>query len=353
MKKYLFRSLVGAAAVAVLLALFGCDSIKPDRCKDCVEEKDMRHVTVNLGGEARIVTKVYGVTDTLERVVRNSRLYVFAQDGYQINNYDASSGQVDFYLTDGTYDFVAVCNLADLPGTEVTREELYQLVVPIEKNTLEPEVGGFVMVGTLPGHIIKADEKITVEVRRMASKVSFTVRNGFVDEMAGYPFLVDAIYMTNVPGINNLGLTYTKPKASDIWYNRMVFEPDSARKYPVEMLYGDFHKILAPGDTVVSGHVFYIYPNGCEDNRDIETWTSRCTRFVVEAHVNGIRTFYATTLYFDGAGVKPNKHYHIDLTIKGWGTDHPEVDPKDMGSMMPVFVVDEWRDGGGVIAQEL
>lgn len=356
MKKSIYRSIFGAALIMALLLAFGCDSIKPDRCKECAEEKDLRHVTVVLDGIATIRTKVYGVTDTLERVVRNSRLYVFTQEGYQINNWDVSSGTVDFYLTEGTYEFVAVCNMTDLPGTDATRDDLFAVMAPIEKNSLKAETGGFVMVGTLPNHIIKDDEKITILVERLVSKVSFKVRTGFEDFMGSYPFVVEAVYMTNVAGTANLGPEHVKLQADDPWYNRMNYEPrDSSdkRKYPEEMLYGAFHKELANGDSISSGHVFYVYPNRSEDNRDTTAWTPRCTRFVVKARINGTPTYYAVTLNSNGHGVAQNKHYHIDLTIKNWGTDHPEENPDDMGAMEPLIRVEDWKDGGGVLEPDL
>lgn len=352
-KAILFMSL--AAVLAAMLP--SCDSIKPERCKDCGDEEvELRHVTVALGGEARVLTKVYGVSDTLERVVRNSRLYVFSQDGYQVNNWDASSGTVDFYITDGVYDFVAVCNLDGLPGTEATRQDLFDLMVPIEKNSLAPEVGGFVMVGTLADHIVKADEKITVLVERLVSKVSFTLRTAFDDYMADYPFVVEAVYMTNVPGLTNLGPDHVKLASDEVWYNRMDYEPrDSSdtRTYPEEMLYGSFRKELAAGDSVTAGHVYYVYPNPCEDSREMLSWSSRCTRFVVKARMNGTPTYYVATLDNDGHGVKPNKHYHVDMTVKGWGLDHPEDNPEDLGSMVPVISVEDWKDGGGVLQPDL
>lgn len=366
MKKYLMRSIVGGALVGVLLMVFGCDSIKPDHCKECAEEKDLRHVVLDLGGAASIRTKVIGVTDTMETVVRGSRLYVFTQEGYQINNWSSKEGRFEFYLTDGTYDFVAVTNFEDLPGTSATRDDLFAVEVPIESSTLTPETGGFVMMGRLADHIIKDDEKITVEVDRELSKVSFCIRSKFEEDLAYYPFVIDAIYMSNVPGVNTIGLTKSKYPADGIWYNKMfpdcekqVMGSDStmtaykAGGYPTEMLYGAFHKELAPGDSIMSGHYFYIAPNACEDSRDTTAWTSRCTRLVVKATLNGIPTYYAATLNIDGKGVQANRHYHIDMTIKGWGTDHPEVEPTEMGAMIPLFNVEDWKDGGGVIAQEL
>lgn len=351
--------------LSVSFVALSCDSIKPDRCVDCAGA-EYRRVTLDLGGSARIRTKVLGVTDTMENVVRGSRLYVFTQDGSQINNWTSEDGRFDFYLTDGTYDFVGVTNFGDLPGTSAGRDELLSTRVPIEASSIVPETGGFVMVGTLGDHVVKSDEKITVEVDRMLSKVSFSIHSRFQEELALYPFMVEAVFMTNVPGENDLGLGLSKYPSDGVWYNKMlpdfVSEPgesDSAKAvypqggYPVDMLYGSFHKELSPGDSLVSGHCFYVYPNACEDSRDTTAWSSRCTRFVVQATLNGIRTYYAATMDMDGKGVRPNRHYHIDMTIRGWGTAHPEMEPSELGAMIPLFNVEDWKDGGGVIEQEL
>lgn len=321
-------------------------SCEKTQCELCSQEGELRHVTVGLGADA-VVTKVRGVTSFQENVVRNCRLYVFTQQGYQINNWSAEDGIFDLYLTDGVYDFVAVANLDGLPGTEASREDLFALRVPIEKNTTDPGTGGFVMVGRLENHVIRDDEKITVEVRRLVSKVSYTVRSAFESHMASYPFVVDEIYMTNVVGDNDLGLSRSLQPAEGVWYNKMNYDAAAAAAgpYPAGMLHGDFAKQMASGDSLVSGHTFYVYPNASEDRRDTTSWSPRCTRMVVRAHLNGIQTYYAVTLNTQNQGVLPNKHYHVDLTVKGWGSDHPEIETVDQGAITGVFSVEDWQEG--------
>ena len=352
MDKRLFHILF---AVAVMAAAASCEPIRPDRCRECAEVSgSLRRVTVALDGAATPRTKVDGVTDTLERAVRSSRLYVFTGDGYQIGNWDASSGEVDCYLTDGTYEFVAVCNFDGLPGVEATREELFATMVPLAGNSLDPATGGFVMVGTLPGHIIKADEKITVLVERLVSKVSFDVRAALGDHIRSYPFAVEAVYMTNVAGTASLGPERVALSAEDVWYNRLDYEPrDSSdtRTYPEEMLYGAVDRVLEPGDGISSGHVFYIYPNPCEDCHDLPSWSPRRTRFVVRARINGIPTYYAVTIDEAGSGVMANRHYHVEATIRDWGAAHPENAPEDQGSANMTVTVAGWA-GGAEIPEE-
>lgn len=341
---------LGAAFMAGLSAgaglLQGCEKVECDLCR---QKGEKHHVTLDVGGAA-IRTKVRGVTMLQESVVRSCRLYVFTQEGYQINNWQADDGLFDFYLTDGIYEFVAVVNLDGLPGTDATRDDLFDVVVPIERNTIDANTGGFVMVGRLEDHVIQGDEKITVEVRRLVSKVSYTVRTAFEGNMAKYPFVVDAIYMTNVAGETNLGLTEPYPAIDGPWYNKMNFDAADTlvRPYPAEMLYGAYHKEMANGDSLTTGHTFYVYPNASEDCRDTTAWQPRCTRFVVRATVNGTPTYYAVTLNPREEGVKSNKHYHLDVTIKGWGTDHPEVNPDDLGTIESTFRIEEWKDSSAI-----
>ena len=336
--------------VLILSAMLSCALLAPgcekNQCELCSQEGELRHVTVGLGADA-VPTKVRGVTPFQENVVRNCRLYVFTQEGYQIGNWSAEDGIFDLYLTDGVYEFVAVANLDALPGTDASRDELFAIRVPIEKNTVDPGTGGFVMVGRLENHVIKGDEKITVEVRRLVSKVSYTVRSAFESHMASYPFEVDEIYMTNVVGDNDLGITRSLQPAEGTWYNKMNYDAAAAaaQPYPAEMLHGDFAKRMASGDSLVSGHTFYVYPNANEDRRDTTRWSPRCTRFVVRAHLNGIQTYYAVTLNTGNQGVLPNKHYHVDLTIKGWGSDHPEIETVEQGAISGVFSVEDWQEG--------
>ncbi len=340
-----FGHILSFLAAALLMgAAASCDPVKCEECTG-LDEAPKRHVVLSVGGDAA-VTKVFDVEDWQEHRVNSCRLYVFSAEGYQIGHWDNDDGIFDFYLTDGYYDFVAVVNKEGLPGVEATRDDLLQVEVPIEENRL----GGMVMTGWLRNHEIFGDEKITVEVKRLVAKVSFVLRSAFEGNMADYSFNVDEIYMTNVPGVTDIGLVNTARPAGDVWYNRMIWDAEAASKmaYPSDMLYQAYDKALAPGDTVRSGPVFYVYPNHVsEDDHRKDEWTPRCTRFVVSARLNGKRTYYAVTINDkDNNGVRRNKHYHLDVTVKDWGTEHPEDNPRDYGAINARFTVDDWDEGG-------
>jgi len=333
-----------------LVALPSCEGIKGN-CSTC-QDADKNKVTISLGGDAvakiRPSTKVVDVTEYDETNVESCRLFVFTQEGAQIDQWSAQDGNFEFYLADGVYEFLAVVNLDGLPDKKATRDEILATMVPIEKSSL----GSFVMAGRLKDHIIKDDEKITIEVRRLASKVSFHIETAFEDYMAEYPFHVDGIYMTNIVGEVDLGLDSTSPADAGKWYDQMNFNQKAAEKcpWPQDMYYGKYDVTMENGDELTSGHVFYIYPNSSTDNHDKEVWGPRCTRFVIAATLNGRRTYYPVTLYDKDKhiGVRENKHYHINVTIKSWGYDHPEDEQGDYGAIAMTMTVSDWDDGSNV-----
>lgn len=344
MKNLFFGFLIFTAAAALAC---GCDSIKSD-CSTCADA-ERNKVTISLGGDAvagmRPATRALDVTEYDETHVSGCRLFVFTQEGMQIDQWSADDGNFEFYLADGVYEFLAVVNLDGLPGKKATRDEVLATVVPIEKSSF----GNMVMVGRLKDHIIETDEKITVEVRRLLSKVSFQIETAFEDYMAEYPFHVDGIYMTNIVGEVDLGLNSTSPEDGGKWYNQMNYDAKVAEKcpWPEEMYYGSYNVDLPNGGELVSGHVFYVYPNSSEDNHNKEIWAPRCTRFVIAATLNGKRTYYPVTLYDKEKhiGVRDNRHYHVSVMIKSWGYDHPEDELGDYGAISVDMSVSDWDDG--------
>lgn len=333
------------AAVALFLGLSafcltGCDT-KCDECKGT-----QHHVSVDLTGSA-VQTKSVDVPSLSESNVVKCLLYVFSSKGPLVQVYSASDGSFDFYLTDDTYDFVAVVNKADLPegdrAANLTKKDLLASLTTLAENA----VGSFVMCGSLDGHVIQADEKITIEVRRIVAKVTYKIRTQFKGTLAEKDFVVEDIYMTNVVGQNDLTALQNTPGANDTWFNKMNAQDQTAAGYPADLLFGHVGKKFAqPQDSIATemspGHTFYVYPNASADDHNKETWGPRCTRFVVKATLDGLVTYYPVTI----GQVDRNKHYHIDLTISNRGVDHPEDLPEKYEYVEAMIRIADWEDGG-------
>ena len=290
-----------------LLATAACDR---EPCTLCTETLP-RHLRLELSGLS-LQTKGQPL---------HCLLYVFSRTGQLVDCHSSEAGRFDFYLTDETYDFVVVANKMDLPTREVTKATLFSSVTRLDENAADR----LVMVGQLDGHTVDADEKITVEVQRVAAKVTYALHLAFEGTLASQPFAVEKVYMTNVVGENRLSLADSLPAATSPWFNRMDWE--SGNSGPEDLL---------------SGPEFYIYPNASADNHDKTQWESRCTRFVVKASLAGKTTFYPVTL----EKVRSNHHYHIDLTVANWGVDHPEDTLQTYGGASAIISVLAWEPGG-------
>ena len=301
---------------ALLILASGCNPVEP--CLACREEPRLRRLELTLSAATK------GSAEPLISDIQVTRcqLYVFSRNGNLVNCYQSSDGRFDFYLTDETYDFVAVANKEDLPVAGITRQELGRTETTLAENA----EGGLVMVGCLDSHIIESDEKITVEMKRLVAKVSYVLHTDFTGPMAADPFQVEDVYLTNVVGSSTLALTDSLPASDALWYNRMNWEDR-----------GDEPAALLRG-----GPSFYALPNASPDNHDKEKWGSRCTRFVVKATLAGRTTYYPVTL----EKVQANHHYHIDLTIAGFGVDHPEDRPDDYKDFQAQVSVAPWKAGG-------
>ena len=298
------------------------------------EAPGLRHVSLSLGGSG-VQTRALGVTDAQESAVTECTLYVFSREGRLVNSYVSGSGLFDFYLTDETYDFYAVVNKRQLPSSP-SRDELRAMATTLEENA----PGRFVMVGSLANHVIQNDEKITVGVQRIVSKVSYKIRTSFTGSLASKGFSIDEIYLTNVAGVNNLSLTGA-PDGSGTWHNKMNRTSESGGGLD-DLLYGTLSQSMSAVDSIWTGHSFYLYPNSSADSHDKSGWSPRCTRFVVKATLDGRTTYYPVTIPMAGN----NKHYHIDLTIGNFGVDHPEDLPEKAEYLDVVVLVSEWEDGG-------
>lgn len=328
MKRLLLLFLTGA----LLTAAESCDR---EPCAECAEAYGQHRVTLRLSGNAA-GTKVLDVPSLAEGNVVCSNLFVFDRNGMPVGSYRSADGDFDFYLPEDVYDFVAVVNKGDLPGAAVSKAELLGSVTTLAENA----PGNFVMVGRLDGCRIDSDENLTVEVARRVAKVSYTIRTAFPARLADAGFRVDKIYLTNVAGSCLLDERAGSSENVSQWYNKMDLE-SMQEEAPYDLLSGYVGREMAPSDLLTSGHVFYPYPNDAADSHDRQRWSSRCTRFVVQAELGGRMTWYPVTI----DSILGNRHYHIDLTISNYGVDHPEDRLDDLSAVRISVEAAAWSEG--------
>ena len=101
---------------------------------------------------------------------------------------------------------------------------------------------------------------------------------------------------------------------------------------------------MGPEESFDAGVSLYAYPNACADDHGREAWSARCTRLVVRARLGDRLTYYPVTL----DPVLPNRHYLVDLTVAGYGVEHPEDRLSDYANVLPSVTVVPWDDGGSL-----
>ena len=323
---------------ALLVAAAGCDR---EPCSLCGEEGPVLHrVTVSVSCPAVRTKGADELPSLSESNIVRCLLYVFDPSGAFVGRYDSTDGNFDFYLTGETYDFVAVANKADLPRAPVSRTALLSETVTLA----EQGPGCFVMTGALDGQSVTDDTALAIEVSRLVGKVSFTLRTAFTGTLSQEEFVVEDIFLTNVAGETDLGLSAGPPAASGCWYNRMGWEEEPGSSL-AGLLCSRPGQRMAASDSLVSGPVFYACPNTASDSHDRDRFSPRCTRFVVKARLGDRTFYYPVTL----DAVRSNTHYRVDLTVSGYGLEHPEDNPDDYRPLTVVVTVSDWVDGGEFI----
>ena len=322
-KRFLF--VIGA----LLVAAIGCDR---EPCAACQEEQELRHIHFESAPDVL-------AQDGGEHNVAGCMLYVFTPAGELVCCYASAEGAYDFFLTDDVYDFVAVVNKDDLPAADVTRLGLLATRTTLAENAPDR----LVMRGMLGAHRIETDEKITLEAERVAAKVSCVLRTAFPERLAALPFEIDAIYLTNVVGAHLLSLSDLAPDETACWFNRMDVE-ESEGGVPYDLIFRQVGRRMGASDVYDSGVSLYAYPNTCPDDHDRTKWSARRTRLVVRARLGDRLTYYPVTL----DSVLPNRHYRVDLTIAGYGVEHPEDRLTDYAGLAASLTLVPWDDGGSL-----
>jgi hypothetical protein len=160
--------------------------------------------------------------------------------------------------------------------------------------------------------------------------------------LAGRPFLLKAIYLTNCYGKTRYGSDWD---AGDIlsdgsrWYHRMGLPSDGG----LEGLLAErgIDATLTADTPHVQEHSFYFYPNPLPETLDTRsgTWSRRHTRLVIEAQIGGRTCYYPVTL----PASQRNRTYLIEeAVIRKPGSLDPEMDEPGAIDVTFSTTTDDW-----------
>ena len=297
--------------VAAVAAVFGTMSCR----KDNVPSMNQGNTNVPVDGKrteltvgiATEMTRSTTITADDEVKVNNLQVFVFRGDALDAYGVADNASSVTVSCTKGDREVYAVVNAPDLKDI-ATKTDLLAAKSALTDN----DESNFVMFGktdaTLPSEL-----PVNVEVDRMVSKVVLkTVNRAFTSAaLAALDFSIDEIFITNVAGDVNYGMTDNPVD----WYNKLDYSSEMA------MFTHD-----APAASVVNEesystqHTFYCYPNKAADS-DASSWSPRRTRLVLKTTLGTDTYYYPVTL----PELENNKSYELELTITRPGSDNADM----------------------------
>lgn len=318
-KRFYFAALVAAMALA------SCT----ERNADIVESGEMVELMVNV---PCLETKVSGNPQD-EGKVSDLQIFVFNKDSGILESYGhASTSSMKLSCVPGSKEIVALVNAPSLSDI-ATLSELQE-----KKSSLEDNASGrLVMSGQMTRNITPSDNAATVNVSRLAAKVTLiNVNNQMSLEVNKQKeFVVTAVYMINAVGDRAYLSSSTPGSTYEVWYNKMMYETGCP-----DFLY-DAPKVTIPvGQAYSTQHHFYCYPNMTLSDANDGTWSARKTRLVVEATLGGETCYYPVTM----SNLAQNTSYTISLTVTRPGSSSPDI-PITTNEATISVNVKQWIDG--------
>lgn len=316
------------AAAMFALVLVSCEKGRHD-VEECVRETVSMELKLAAEG-----TKASGEGGNEEKAVSNYQVFVFDMTNKMLEVYDTpdpSLSKVSIQCTTGPKEVVVLANAPDLNGIVS-----YDAFLKTKSKLADNAVDKLVMEGRSSTNLTASGGTVTVEVRRIVSKVilsGVTVDFEF-NEYDKMDFVIRKVYLTNVAADK----TYLSEKADPtLWYNKNV----SASVTGVDpLIYEELGNInIKETKKYTTKHHFYCYPNPyTTDTFLTDTWTERPTRLVLETVLGNVLYYYPISL----PELKQNTSYYVSLHIIRPGATSPEQDMDKYAASFNV-TIEEWK----------
>ena len=322
MKKMILSAAVFAAV------LLSCEMAEVDDVN--VGNKETACLEVKMAtGE----TKVSGEGGDEEKAVSSYQVLIFDKTDRMLEAYATPAPtalSVSIQCTTGPKEVVVLANAPD-----VSSIVSYDSFLKARSLLSDNAVGALVMEGHASPELSASGNSVTVDIRRMVSKVVLDkVTVDFeADAYDKMDFVLKELYLTNVAGDKSY-LTETADPAS--WYNKIVRTPDAKVDAMVYENLGDVN--LKDTKQYTVKHHFYCYPNPyTQDTFSPVAWSPRPTRLVLVAELGGKTCYYPVSL----PELKQNMRYYVTLNIIRPGASSPEQDMEKYPATININIV-EW-----------
>lgn len=314
-------------------------------------DRNDRSVSAPAEGELRISTgssrESTGAADGYEDTVNSLQVLVFSADG-MLESYGETSSPAEGLSLNGPAGektVWAAANAPDLSGIGHL-SDLGSATVWLDENSTDP-ARGLAMSGCSACSIAPGRSgEIDIPVERLLSRITLGAITCRLPQAYGR-LTVESVMLINVAGDTDI----TGTAGPSTWCNRMGRSSGSpsgiidGQSFPAdcpEMTFRKIGKTMAPDETIEYKIPLYCMPNPTEEDREGgSSFSSRKTRLVVTASLDGTRYYYPATV----DRPERNTSYSVSMTITGPGSTDPDR-PISKQALSFSISVSPWGDGG-------
>lgn len=341
-----------------MLALFAISCAKPLQWADPQQpENSGDMVTVLFRANDERQSKVTGISDESERAIGRWAVFAF-DDSSNWFRYatSESGGDIPMNLRAGRqYSCYAIVNYstsgtgAFVPSTITAPSQLWEKVAYLGDNA----VGSLLMFGSITLTPTPQAQECSISVKRIVSRINIS---GIGVDFTGKPYLAEKtftlrhVYITNAYRTTLYGYDYAAADISSgrtAWYNSGGWHRGETGETAMDDLLGQrgINAVLTAESPYTVPLSFYAFPNpvsAADDNHQLDPWTKRCTRLVIEATLDSETVYYQVNV----PAMERNHVYSASgIVIRGRGSSDPELIDIDPDVLDVSFDIDDGWDG--------
>lgn len=335
-----------------------CSCAKPLEWSDPYQpENNGDMVTVLFSAHDAGKSKATGITDESERVIGRWCVFAFDDQNNWFRYATSDSGDdIPMNLRAGRqYTCYAIVNYSTMgtgafvPSTVSAPAQLAEKVAYLGDNA----VGRLLMYGSETITPSASSQECGIAVKRIVSRINI---NGIGVDFSDKPYLAEKtftlrhVYVTNAYRTTTYGDDYSAADLSSArtaWYNSGGWHRGENAETSMDNLLGQrgINAVLTAGSPYTVPLSFYAFPNPvdlADDDHQMDIWTRRCTRLVIET------TLGNETLYYQ-VNVPAMERNHVytasNIVIRGRGSSDPEIVDIDPSVLDLSFDMEDGWDG--------
>lgn len=270
------------------------------------------------------------ISSDADKTVQSIQVFVFLGNNLDVYGSNAGSS-LTVQCTPGERDIYVLANAPALD--KITTKDALLATASNLGNSSVKGCNSFEMIGSSSENLSLENSNITIPVKHITSRVVVSsVKKQFKSAaLEALEFKIVNMYLVNVAG----DCTYGGGAAPTLWYNKL----SDCNELP-EITKDNVNVVVSASNPHSVTHTFYAYPNPTQNDSDLNTWSPRYTRLVIETQLGAETFYYPISL----PKIESNKSYNIsEIKITRPGSKNPDQPVSYLDCSFTV-TVEPWDD---------